>query len=290
MVSLPKETEEAGRFRSTGVDVSVAGLAFMCDRSFEAGTELRVEIPLPTTTMSLNSTVVWSEPTADPEQWKVAVRFEALSNDCLRLLGWFVKEEGRKQLLDQSQQHPSSASHPAKSASSPHSSAGSKSQHQTSPSARLTPTLATDAHFSKATSSKLEVRRLKRGEENSVSAFLNRQPLRNMVMLGAISDYGLESAYHHGSFYGCFRQAELIGVALIGRHVVWSGSEESVAVFADVVRRSHEPAPQMVLGDAETVEKFCRLLTQPAVSSDSARDPTTDALHHDRDRGCGCED
>ncbi len=258
-MSLPQSTGAAGTLSTTGVDVSISGLAFMCDREYEAGTELRVELPLPNKTINLSSTVVRSELTAGDEQWKVAVRFEALDNDCLRLLGWFVKEEGRKQLLDQSSQHPSSAAFLAPSQSS----VRSKPQPKTSPAARSMPTLVTDAGLSTATSTKLETRRLHRGEEAFVSAFLNRQPLRNVVMLGAVCDYGLESAYHRGSFYGCFRQGQLIGVALIGRHVMLSGTEEMIPVFANVARLSQEHAPQMVLGDAATVEKFCHLLTQP---------------------------
>src|SRR5438093_12856951 len=81
---------EAKPLRMTGVDVSVSGLAFLCDREYEAGTELRVELPLPNKTISLSSTVVRSELMVDTEQWRVAVRFEALSNECLRMLGWFV--------------------------------------------------------------------------------------------------------------------------------------------------------------------------------------------------------
>lgn len=259
VASPTQDLGEAGPLRTTGVDLSLSGLAFLCDRDYEAGTELRVELPLPNKTLNLSSTVVRSEPTASDEQWKVAVRFEALDNDCLRLLGWFVKEEGRKQLLDQSSQHPSSAAFPAQARSS----VKSQSQPRPSPAAHLKPTLATDASLSKATSAKLETRQFHRGEEAFVTAFLNRQPLRNVVMLGAVCDYGLESAFHRGSFYGCFREGQLIGVALIGRHVVLSGSEETIPVFANVARLCHEHAPQMVLGDAATVEKFCHLLTRP---------------------------
>lgn len=258
VVPPPQDTGESKPLRTTGVDVSVSGLAFLCNREYAAGTELRVELPLPNTTISLSSIVVRSEPTEEPEQWKVAVRFEALSNECLRMLGWFVKEEGRKQLLDQGAQHPSSATSPAI-----RSAATSKPQPSAPPAARSTPTLVRDSSISIATSSKLEARRLRRGEEAFVSGFLKRQPLLNVVLLGAVSDYGLESAYHRGSFYGCFRQEQLVGVALIGRHVILSGSEESIPVFANVARLSHDLAPMMALGDAEMTEKFCHILTQP---------------------------
>jgi predicted GNAT family acetyltransferase len=264
VVPLPQSTEEERPFHTTGVDVSVSGLAFLSDRTIAAGTPLRVELPLPNTTITLRSTVVRSEPTAHAEKWKVAVRFEPLSNECLRLLGWFVKEEGRKQLLGQVPQPASSISLSANSVLPSRSSAGSKPQLKTASSPRLTPNLALD--ISAATSSDLTARRLRRGEESVVCDFLNRQPLRNVVLLGAVCDYGLESQYHRGSFYGCFRHEELIGVALIGRHIVLSCSEESVAVFADVARLNHEPEPQMVLGEVEIVEEFCQILTEPPCS------------------------
>src|SRR5207302_1131616 len=120
---VPQNPEEAKPSRTTGIDVSVSGLAFLCDREYAAGTELRVELPLPNTTINLSSIVVRSELTENADQWRVAVRFEALSNESLRMLGWFVKEEGRKQLLAQSTQHPSGASFP-----SSRSSASDKSQ------------------------------------------------------------------------------------------------------------------------------------------------------------------
>ena len=245
----PQEAGEIKLCQTTGLDVSVGGLAFLCDREFAAGTPLRVELPLPTTTIHLNSTVVWAEPTASPEQWKVAVRFESLTDDYLRLLGSFVKEEGRKQLLDHGPTQPSSAPLRAKPIPASHSAVSAKPQTKTSAAV--------------ATATALEVRRLKRGEEGFVTAFLNRDPLRNVVLLGAVRDYGLESAYHRGSFYGCFRQEKLIGVALIGRHAILSGSEETVAVFANIARLGQEPAPQMALGDAAMIEKFCQLLAQP---------------------------
>src|SRR5207244_4229613 len=46
-------------------------------------------------------------------------------------------------------------------------------------------------------------------------------------------------------------------------HVILSGSPESVPVFANVARLSHDPTPLMALGDPEMVEKFCQILTQP---------------------------
>src|SRR5207253_7034642 len=124
-----------------------------------------------------------------------------------------------------------------------------KPQPSASRAASAAPILVTDSNISIATSSKLEARRLRRGEEAFVSAFLNRQPLRNVVLLGAVRDYGLESAYHRGGFYGCFRQEELIAVALIGRHVSLSGNEEAIPVFANVARLVHHPAPVMALGE-----------------------------------------
>jgi ribosomal protein S18 acetylase RimI-like enzyme len=111
---------------------------------------------------------------------------------------------------------------------------------------------------------KLEVRRLVTGEEAAVFSFLNRQPLRNVAMIGFILDHGLESERNRGTFYGCFRNGWLVGVALIGHFVVLSGSEETVPVFADVARLWHEPEIRVLLGDPETIEAFGRVLNQPS--------------------------
>lgn len=108
----------------------------------------------------------------------------------------------------------------------------------------------------------LEVRRLNTGEEPEVLNLLNRQPLRNVFMIGSIRDHGLESARHRGIFYGCFRRNQLIGVALIGHHVVLSDSDETITAFANAARLCHEAELRVMLGDPGAVEKFCRILTQ----------------------------
>lgn len=113
---------------------------------------------------------------------------------------------------------------------------------------------------------KIEVRRLVTGEEPQALNFLNRQPLRNVAMIGFIHDHGLESARNRGTFYGCFRNGWLIGVALIGHFVVLSGSEETVPIFAEVARLWHESEIRLVLGGQETVETFGRMLDRAACS------------------------
>jgi len=109
---------------------------------------------------------------------------------------------------------------------------------------------------------KIEVRRLVTGEETSVLNFLNRRPLRNIALIGFIHDHGLESERNRGTFYGCFRNGWLIGVALIGHFVVLSGTEETVPIFAEVARLWHEPEIRLVLGDQEATEIFHRMLHQ----------------------------
>ena len=113
---------------------------------------------------------------------------------------------------------------------------------------------------------KLEVRRLVTGEEPAVLNFLNRQPLRNVAMIGFIRDHGLESERNRGTFYGCFRNGWLIGVALLGHFVILSGPEETLPVFADVARLWHEDEIRVVLGNQETIGLFGRLLKQTSSS------------------------
>jgi GNAT superfamily N-acetyltransferase len=256
------EAEGVQPLRATGADVSLSGMAFVCEQAFAAGTALCLKLELASGIASLRSTVVRSEQTAGNEQWKVAVKFEQLSDECLRLLAWFVKEEGRRQLLGPAPQHTIYAPLPTRSPAFDGSSASARPQPQPALATSLPHQLVRDPAIS-ANAPLLEARWLGRSEERFVSEFLNRQPLRNVVMLGAVCDYGLESSLHGGSFYGCFRQEELIGVALIGRHVVLSGSKESVSVFAEVARHCHQSTLQMVLGEEELVEEFCRLLLQP---------------------------
>jgi hypothetical protein len=45
-------------------------------------------------------------------------------------------------------------------------------------------------------------------------------------LIGLIQDHGLESPYHRGQFYGCFRGGWLSGVALVGYRVMMSGDRE----------------------------------------------------------------
>jgi GNAT superfamily N-acetyltransferase len=174
-----------------------------------------------------------------------------------------MSDEGYQQFAGrESHSPPLSALLSAKPPPSARSAAGASLHPKTLLSGRAGRNPATGFFARSAALSNLEARRLKRGEERGVCDFLNRQPLRNVVMLSAVGDHGLEDRSHHGSFYGCFRQDQLIGVALIGRHVMLSGGAESVVVFANVARLCHEPELRMVLGEEETVAGFCQIFTQ----------------------------
>lgn len=92
---------------------------------------------------------------------------------------------------------------------------------------------------------------------------LNYWPVKNVMMIGLIRDHGLESSLNRGTFYGCFANGDLIGVALIGHCVLFCGGEETIAAFADIARLYHQPEIRIVLGEESTVDEFCRRLIQP---------------------------
>ncbi|MCA1591974.1 MAG: GNAT family N-acetyltransferase [Acidobacteria bacterium] len=108
----------------------------------------------------------------------------------------------------------------------------------------------------------LRVRRLSRGEEMLVLKMLRVQPVRNVVMIGLILDHGLESLKNRGIFYGCFSDGCLIGVALLGHHVLLAGGRECVECFARTAWRDHRSEIRLVLGEQSFVDEFCRLLDQ----------------------------
>jgi GNAT superfamily N-acetyltransferase len=110
---------------------------------------------------------------------------------------------------------------------------------------------------------KLTVRRLVSGEEALALDFLNRQPLRYVALIGLLREHGLESPCHRGSFYGCFSDERLIGVALLGHFAVLSGSPDAIVVFANVARLSHETEIRLILGDEASLDLFGRILSQP---------------------------
>ena len=116
---------------------------------------------------------------------------------------------------------------------------------------------------------KIKARRLVVGEEPQVLEFLNLQPLKNVQMVGLLRDHGLESQYHRGTFYGCFSGACLVGVALIGHHVLLSGSPQAIIIFARIARFLHKQEISLVLGEDDAVRNFHGILSQ------SLRHPNT---------------
>lgn len=112
----------------------------------------------------------------------------------------------------------------------------------------------------------IETRLLKNGDETQVLAALADRPLENVILRGTILDHGLESANNRGSFYGCFRDNSLIGVALIGHNILLQGCQEAIAAFANEVTRSCGSEARLLLGEEAQVETFCRLLLSPTSS------------------------
>jgi uncharacterized protein len=85
------------------------------------------------------------------------------------------------------------------------------------------------------------------------------------MLRGSILEHGLESAHNRGSFYGCFRDNSLIGVALIGDNILLQGDPAAMVAFADVARRCHASEAGLLLGEEAETENFCRLfLSSPS--------------------------
>ncbi|HEY0006803.1 MAG TPA: GNAT family N-acetyltransferase [Pyrinomonadaceae bacterium] len=118
----------------------------------------------------------------------------------------------------------------------------------------------------------ISTRRLLAGEETEVLRFLNRQPLKNVQMLGLIKDHGLEHPANRGTFYGCFEAGRLICVALLGHCVFLDGPLEAIEALARTAGPSHHPDIHVVLGDIEQVKAFDLALRQPTQPSTIKRD------------------
>ena len=108
------------------------------------------------------------------------------------------------------------------------------------------------------------VRQLKRGEEAQTLDFLNRQPFANVVLSGFVQEHGLESPRNRGSFYGRFDQGCLCDLALIGHHVILSGSGAAIPCFAEIAGERHKNDLRMVFGEETAVDTFTELLFQAA--------------------------
>jgi GNAT superfamily N-acetyltransferase len=137
-----------------------------------------------------------------------------------------------------------------------------------------------------------ETRKLLAGEEARARAFLRHRPLDNIILLGLINDYGLTHPFCRGTFYGHFRNGNLVGVALIGHHVVLSGGPHAVAAFAHIARRSRTDVHLMLGPETDAAAAFAPIFTgdgeaQPSyrcetqqlmVLSEVATDAAADAL------------
>lgn len=94
------------------------------------------------------------------------------------------------------------------------------------------------------------------GEEAEAINFLSANPVQNVIMLSFIRDNGFESRLNRGSFYACRdERGELIGVALIGHHVLFAGRcAETIGAFARQAREHCDA--HVILGERESVEQF----------------------------------
>lgn len=108
-----------------------------------------------------------------------------------------------------------------------------------------------------------KITRLVNGDEARALEFLEREPLKNVTLIGSIGAYGLESSEHRGVFYAYTVNGRITGIALIGHWVLPSCGDDARAVeaFAQVAREHHRSAVEIVLGEEFAVEMFDRLFT-----------------------------
>ena len=85
----------------------------------------------------------------------------------------------------------------------------------------------------------MNVRPLAKGEEGRAQELLRGEPVRNIILGGLLSEYGLSDPRSRGKFYGCFRGGQLAGVALLGHHALLACGEEEARAFGHVARRAH---------------------------------------------------
>lgn len=135
-----------------------------------------------------------------------------------------------------------------------------------------------------------ETRKLLTGEEPQALAYLRHRPLDNIILLGLLHDYGLTHPLCRGTFYGHFRNGNLVGVALIGHHTVLSGGPHAVEAFAQIARRARADV-HLMLGPETVADAFAPVFAGEArpssyrcetqqlmVLSEVATDATADAL------------
>ncbi len=113
-----------------------------------------------------------------------------------------------------------------------------------------------------SSSAQIRVRPMRRGEERLALDALKAHPVENVMMMGLVSEHGFENPEHRGTFYGCLSHGRLIAIALIGHHVLLSGSVESIELFAQIARRNYASEIKVVLGEQALASEFCRRLAR----------------------------
>lgn len=112
---------------------------------------------------------------------------------------------------------------------------------------------------------KFATRKLGAEDEAQALAFLRRRPLDNVLLLGLAQDYGLAAASPRSTFYGQFAaDGELVALALLGHHVLLSGTPDALPAFARLARLQHTQTLHVVLGPAPMATTFSRLLAAGA--------------------------
>ncbi len=116
-----------------------------------------------------------------------------------------------------------------------------------------------------------ETRQLVVGDEAQALAFLRRRRLDNLLLLGLLGDYGLAQPSSRAMFYGHFTGGELSGMALLGHHVLLSGTLAALPAFARLARLHHAHELHVMLGPEPVTTTFNRLLTNDAAAQCSGQ-------------------
>jgi ribosomal protein S18 acetylase RimI-like enzyme len=110
-------------------------------------------------------------------------------------------------------------------------------------------------------STQFAVRQLDESDFAQVVEFLSHDPVRGVHLHGMVVDNGLESPANRGSFYGCFANGLLTGVALLGHNILLCCDPSARAQFAELALAIGAEA-HLVFGDKDEVEEVTNRMVQ----------------------------
>jgi ribosomal protein S18 acetylase RimI-like enzyme len=102
----------------------------------------------------------------------------------------------------------------------------------------------------------MNVRPLAKGEEARAQELLRGEPVRNVIISSLLSEYGLSDPRSRGTFYGCFRDGRLAGVALVGHHTLLACGVDEARAFGHAARRAHAEELSLLLAGPREADAF----------------------------------